>query len=400
MALTSLQVCMDMENSASDQHHHWLQGTMHEDALMDSSSSPSGGDILACSGPSPILMSERRLRPPQDQALKCPRCDSTHTKFCYYNNYSLSQPRYFCKTCRRYWTKGGTLRNIPVGGGCRKNRKSSSSSSKKPSSSEPLQVYQPLSSVPPPPINNTQINHNPNSPMTTMMMTIPNDTADLQLSFQNNEGFPFSHMNYIGSGASRNGSRGGMGGGYSESRSLFNSIALLESSSSGGLMRPIDFLDHKQVESALVMNNSTSKSSSNNQLGYFSSQFGGGYGSNNSHHASLLNGGNVLQTNLGYAHEVGLNSSSSSYVDRDNTVGQFEYYSGLHGHPENVPMDCEAKPDKKMLAIEWQQEAAREESYGPYHLGSAWSGMPSSGSYHHHQNQLLLPSTAANNSLV
>ncbi|XVF54112.1 hypothetical protein PTKIN_Ptkin05aG0154700 [Pterospermum kingtungense] len=109
MVLTSLQVCMD----SSD----WLQGTIHEESGMESSS-PSG-DMLACSRP----LIERRLRPPHDQALKCPRCDSTHTKFCYYNNYSLSQPRYFCKTCRRYWTKGGTLRNIPVGGGCRKNKK-------------------------------------------------------------------------------------------------------------------------------------------------------------------------------------------------------------------------------------------------------------------------------------
>ncbi|XP_010546422.1 PREDICTED: dof zinc finger protein DOF5.6 [Tarenaya hassleriana] len=77
--------------------------------------------------------SGRRLRPPHAHPLKCPRCESTHTKFCYYNNYSLSQPRYFCKTCRRYWTKGGTLRNIPVGGGCRKNKKPSAG--KKPSSS-------------------------------------------------------------------------------------------------------------------------------------------------------------------------------------------------------------------------------------------------------------------------
>ncbi|XP_051135781.1 dof zinc finger protein DOF5.7-like [Andrographis paniculata] len=50
----------------------------------------------------------------------CPRCDSSDTKFCYYNNYSLSQPRYYCRACRRYWTHGGTLRNVPVGGGCRK----------------------------------------------------------------------------------------------------------------------------------------------------------------------------------------------------------------------------------------------------------------------------------------
>uniref|UniRef100_A0A0D9VVX8 Dof zinc finger protein n=1 Tax=Leersia perrieri TaxID=77586 RepID=A0A0D9VVX8_9ORYZ len=64
--------------------------------------------------------------PPQEQGLRCPRCDSPNTKFCYYNNYSLSQPRHFCKTCRRYWTKGGALRNVPVGGGCRKNKRSRS----------------------------------------------------------------------------------------------------------------------------------------------------------------------------------------------------------------------------------------------------------------------------------
>ncbi|OEL31613.1 Dof zinc finger protein DOF1.7 [Dichanthelium oligosanthes] len=52
--------------------------------------------------------------------VRCPRCDSPNTKFCYYNNYNLAQPRHFCKACRRYWTKGGHLRNVPVGGGCRK----------------------------------------------------------------------------------------------------------------------------------------------------------------------------------------------------------------------------------------------------------------------------------------
>ncbi|GER38517.1 Dof zinc finger protein [Striga asiatica] len=97
--------------------------------------SPHEPDILSCG---------RRLsRPPHEHAaLKCPRCESTHTKFCYYNNYSLSQPRYFCKTCRRYWTKGGTLRNIPVGGGCRKNKKVPSNNPKKaatsPSPSPPV----------------------------------------------------------------------------------------------------------------------------------------------------------------------------------------------------------------------------------------------------------------------
>lgn len=125
MGITSLQVCMD----SSD----WLQGTIHEDVAggggMDSSSSPSGGDHINLICSRPIIVDQRRLRPPHDHSIKCPRCDSTHTKFCYYNNYSLTQPRYFCKTCRRYWTKGGTLRNIPVGGGCRKNKKVSSKKS-------------------------------------------------------------------------------------------------------------------------------------------------------------------------------------------------------------------------------------------------------------------------------
>ncbi|XP_058748350.1 dof zinc finger protein DOF3.1-like [Vicia villosa] len=65
--------------------------------------------------------------PQPETALKCPRCESTNTKFCYYNNYNLSQPRHFCKTCRRYWTRGGALRNVPVGGGCRRSKKTKKS---------------------------------------------------------------------------------------------------------------------------------------------------------------------------------------------------------------------------------------------------------------------------------
>ncbi|ERN07821.1 hypothetical protein AMTRI_Chr08g162760 [Amborella trichopoda] len=78
----------------------------------------------------------RGARPPASEAtaLRCPRCDSTNTKFCYYNNYSLSQPRHFCKTCRRYWTRGGALRNVPVGGGCRKNKRTKNNSSNSGSS--------------------------------------------------------------------------------------------------------------------------------------------------------------------------------------------------------------------------------------------------------------------------
>lgn len=74
---------------------------------------------------------------------RCPRCSSRDTKFCYYNNYNTSQPRHFCKSCRRYWTLGGSLRNVPVGGSSRKRLR--------PAAAPPLP--QPLSAIPPlPPV--------------------------------------------------------------------------------------------------------------------------------------------------------------------------------------------------------------------------------------------------------
>ncbi|XP_045789122.1 dof zinc finger protein DOF1.7-like [Trifolium pratense] len=98
---------------------------------------------------------------PEQEQLKCPRCESNNTKFCYYNNYNLSQPRHFCKNCKRYWTKGGSLRNIPVGGGTRKVTKRSSNSKRSttttttPSSSSSAQVSSVSESDP------TQIKNNP-----------------------------------------------------------------------------------------------------------------------------------------------------------------------------------------------------------------------------------------------
>ncbi|KAI4343023.1 hypothetical protein MLD38_027573 [Melastoma candidum] len=69
-----------------------------------------------------------RLNKPS-KIVPCPRCKSTETKFCYFNNYNVDQPRHFCKGCHRYWTAGGALRNVPVPTGRRK--------SKDPSPSEP-----------------------------------------------------------------------------------------------------------------------------------------------------------------------------------------------------------------------------------------------------------------------
>uniref|UniRef100_A0A803NVS9 Dof-type domain-containing protein n=1 Tax=Cannabis sativa TaxID=3483 RepID=A0A803NVS9_CANSA len=68
---------------------------------------------------------EKILKRP-DKILPCPRCNSLGTKFCYFNNYNVNQPRHFCKNCQRYWTAGGTIRNVPVGAGRRRNKHSSS----------------------------------------------------------------------------------------------------------------------------------------------------------------------------------------------------------------------------------------------------------------------------------
>ncbi|XP_057727922.1 dof zinc finger protein DOF3.2 [Arachis stenosperma] len=139
-------------------------------------------NMIGCSTKS--QQQERKPRPQPEQALKCPRCDSTNTKFCYYNNYSLSQPRYFCKSCRRYWTKGGTLRNVPVGGGCRKNKRSSNSSSSSTTSSS--------SNSPAPSSRRPQDHHgfiSPNNPLITAFPHLAYDhhpssspTSDLTLA--------------------------------------------------------------------------------------------------------------------------------------------------------------------------------------------------------------------------
>uniref|UniRef100_A0ACD5TEY1 Uncharacterized protein n=1 Tax=Avena sativa TaxID=4498 RepID=A0ACD5TEY1_AVESA len=84
---------------------------------MSSSSSSSGR------GSAEQLEEAARARAAAAEArLPCPRCRSEDTKFCYFNNYNVNQPRHFCRACHRYWTAGGAIRNVPVGSGRRKNR--------------------------------------------------------------------------------------------------------------------------------------------------------------------------------------------------------------------------------------------------------------------------------------
>ncbi|GAB4824386.1 hypothetical protein Ancab_007273 [Ancistrocladus abbreviatus] len=133
MVFSSLPLYIDPPNwqqhqqgsGSHDQNQH-LQRAAAATPLLPPQSGGGIGVSTTTTAIRPNSMAERaRLaKIPQPEApLQCPRCESTNTKFCYFNNYNLSQPRHFCKTCRRYWTRGGALRNVPVGGGCRRNSK-------------------------------------------------------------------------------------------------------------------------------------------------------------------------------------------------------------------------------------------------------------------------------------
>ncbi|XP_057989569.1 dof zinc finger protein DOF3.6 isoform X2 [Hevea brasiliensis] len=131
MVFTSIPVYLDPPNR---QQPNQQQGAGGENPQLPPPPPPPGTGGGSSGAIRPGSMAERaRLAkiPQPEAALKCPRCESTNTKFCYFNNYSLTQPRHFCKTCRRYWTRGGALRSVPVGGGCRRNKRSKGSSRSK-----------------------------------------------------------------------------------------------------------------------------------------------------------------------------------------------------------------------------------------------------------------------------
>ncbi|CAO2165894.1 unnamed protein product [Urochloa humidicola] len=68
------------------------------------------------------------------EPLPCPRCGSRETKFCYFNNYNVRQPRHLCRSCRRYWTAGGALRRVASASpGRRRPRPSAARSAAAPS---------------------------------------------------------------------------------------------------------------------------------------------------------------------------------------------------------------------------------------------------------------------------
>ncbi|KAL8042003.1 hypothetical protein ABFX02_09G022000 [Erythranthe guttata] len=367
MGITSLQVCMD----SSD----WLhQGTISEEyiggGIMDSSpiSTPSGGgggddenninSILACGGRSPTLLAAERsrLRPQHEQSPKCPRCESTHTKFCYYNNYSLSQPRYFCKTCRRYWTKGGTLRNIPVGGGCRKNKKVSSSSSASAANKKSDHHPPPPPSSALVPLNRNNHNHN-NNP------SADDDENHVHLGFSDQLHFSSLHASGFFNNAGNN-----------------NNFVLDNNNNNiiNNHHTPIDFMDNKYDDFGGMMitgaggaNNAEDHNAVTSAVNFHGFPFGLSSSFLDHHHGSS----NSAPINI-------LESCQRLMLPYDNPNQNqnhnHDYNNHNHNHNNNHEV-IDVKPNSKILSLEWNDyhnHHHHQQSTG-YNFGGlgSWTGL-------------------------
>ncbi|KAI4374575.1 hypothetical protein MLD38_012556 [Melastoma candidum] len=331
----------------------WFQGALNDDMspLMDYSSSSLSGDMLTCSRP----LMERRLRPQHDQPLKCPRCDSAHTKFCYYNNYSLSQPRYFCKTCRRYWTKGGNLRNIPVGGGCRKNKKAASSSA---SSSNNAKSKSPAMTG-----TGLQINQHGMTPSLT----------DLHLSFSPE--IQLSHLNAAmvksaGTVSAIQGAFGDPAGSFCFMESKFNPVTAMGNATAGAidfmaggdhLSNPTDIPIRQLALAGDVM--AASHPSFHGTCSPFGIMSGEGH-SNIGGSSLLMERGQKLM----YP-----NNQAQGHNDSDDKDDH------PHHHQDQVTT-LDGKPNHRILSMEWQQDQNYCSDAGKnvgirYHngFGSTWS---------------------------
>ena len=90
----------------------WLQETLTSDKQpgihsVNPQSKSASKKKLPCSGRASAHAKSRPsqgsndIPRPSEPNPTCPRCQSTSTKFCYYNNYNVTQPRYYCQVC--YW---------------------------------------------------------------------------------------------------------------------------------------------------------------------------------------------------------------------------------------------------------------------------------------------------------
>ncbi|XP_016452709.1 dof zinc finger protein DOF3.6-like [Nicotiana tabacum] len=179
MAFSSIPIYLDPPNWQHEQGNHQQQlGVANENPsqlspamLPPPAAGGEGGGATDSIRPGSMTERARLAKVTQPETvLKCPRCESTNTKFCYFNNYSLSQPRHFCKTCRRYWTRGGALRNVPVGGGCRRNNKRGTKRSRSKSPIRSEKRYSPITNAT---TSNNSIPHLPH-PTHLSFLSTPN----------------------------------------------------------------------------------------------------------------------------------------------------------------------------------------------------------------------------------
>lgn len=173
------------------------------------------------------ISQEKTMKKP-DKILPCPRCNSMDTKFCYYNNYNVNQPRHFCKNCQRYWTAGGTMRNVPVGAGRRKNKGSSASHYRHLIVSEALRTAQAhaLNGIHGPSLgnNSTVLTFGSDSPLSESVASVLNLSEKTKHSVQNRYHRPEPKILVPCGGAADNG----------DDHSSGSSVTALNSSVKGG----------------------------------------------------------------------------------------------------------------------------------------------------------------------
>ncbi|MED6222111.1 hypothetical protein PIB30_061259 [Stylosanthes scabra] len=222
MVFSSIPVYVDPPNWHQQANHHQVNVNDNPQLLPplppQATGPVGGGSGIGSIRPGSMADRARLAKiPPPEAALKCPRCDSTNTKFCYFNNYSLSQPRHFCKACRRYWTRGGALRNVPVGGGCRRNKKNKRSNSRSkspPNNNNSNHQKQQISSAIP--SNHEfighphQLSHHQQPPNLPFMASLQNHlsrygggvvAANMGLSLTDHH-HPHPHMGFVGNSGS------------------------------------------------------------------------------------------------------------------------------------------------------------------------------------------------------
>lgn len=230
----------------------------------------------------------------------------------------------------RYWTKGGTLRNIPVGGGCRKNKKSASSKKPMEHHSVPMLIQNQGSS--------SSSSRNP----TDLHLSLHND---LQLS---------SHFgNLLGNGP-------------------FSSVNNFLESKLGTTTGPSDFMDSSRLE-AIVGNNPSQRnydimgndnpSPEQVQLGALS---GGCFGD--------LSSNGFGPSFHGLCSPYGIIPSSADVPNGYNA----------HFMDNNYQSAVDVKPSPKLISLDWQEQNRSEAGkninatfggYGFNSLGSSWTGM-------------------------